>query len=284
MTHSAKKLTTALSRYLLIQNRIRHARSLMLLPRIILAMTMFVSSSVSFGFVIDFECLPPTPASGSGCVAPSDNAQIVGPYTDGTTSVAFGFDTNNDLVIDVPARFEKRGVQGGPVDPIISYVADNPVVQDIDLTTNNVGGDWLLRNPKTPEPDAVTLFSGDDMLIVYSGILPNAASAQVWDLDGLEQWRFEAFDSSDSPITFIDTIPGPGNSTGGQFDGRPYSISFNNLPTLIKTIRVSQIGGSPTAGFGFDNFNATAGIPEPSTLFLATLGLLGIGFHRRKRA
>jgi hypothetical protein len=81
---------------------------------------------------------------------------------DGSTIVTFGIDTNSDLNIDVAARFEGRGT-----DAFFAYVTDTD--DDFDKTATGSGGDWLLRNPKESEPNALNISDGNAFLVKYSG-------------------------------------------------------------------------------------------------------------------
>jgi hypothetical protein len=53
-------------------------------------------------------------------------------------------------IIDVAARFEGRRT-----DAIFAYVTDTD--DDLDKTATGSGGDWVLRNPKESEANALNI-------------------------------------------------------------------------------------------------------------------------------
>lgn len=229
--------------------------------------------------LIDFESLP-----GGG--TPTDNQELTSSYSDGATNVTFGFDTNDDFVIDLNARLENRG----GADAISGYLATNH--DDADQSTGGVGGDWMLREPggvtnSAAESPIVNMGAGDDFLILYSGLLPTSAAGQIWDWDNNEAWLISAFDSSNALISEISTGINTDPNRGGTYDGRPLEFSFSGLSSAIAMIRISFTGTAANAGFAFDNFNAneaTSFIPEPGPLALLMAGLMGLGYRNRVQA
>lgn len=222
--------------------------------------------------VINFETLP----NGN---TPTDNQQLalLASYNvDGSTSVSFGFDTNDDLVRDVAARLESRT---DATNTNFGYTSSG--VPDADLTTTDEGGNWLLRTPRgLSELPAVNIFTGADFLITYSGTLPNSASGEIWDLDLGEKYQIDALGVGGSVISSIvtpDVTDDENPST--TFNGLPYTFSFSNLNNPIAFIRISgtDIGVSP-GGFAFDNFDATnpvdppVGTPEPTSVLALIVG------------
>ncbi len=235
--------------------------------------TALVVGGLSRAATIDFETLP-----GGG--TPTDNGPLglTATYQDGATFVSFGWDTDNDLVADVAALFESHVVDSGQ-----GYVAGPSNTSDLDLTPNGQGGDFFLRRPGGVNPNP----GGDDFLISYSGFLPTSASGEIWDLDAGEHWQIDALDIGGGVIATINTpvgnnIPNDPNN----FDGLPYTFSFNNLSVGIQTIRISLLQNNPNVGFAFDNFNATQPatvIPEPASLAMGLTGLALMGFYARRK-
>lgn len=224
------------------------------------------ASSVSAA-VIDFE----TDAFGA---VPVDDAMVAGIFFDGPTGVRFGFDTDGDLAIDAPAHFENRW--NGFDAPYAAYsaaTAPGGTIADADLSPGNIGGDWLLREPKGAETPTASVFVGGDWFIVeYSGVLPGACSGEIWDVDFGEQYVVNAYDAlgnligSYAPPVGIDAwLPGSRNGLDSGF-------AFSGLSAPIAKLGIylqSTIGGG---GFAFDNFNATQ-VPAPSPTALLVLGL-----------
>jgi hypothetical protein len=230
--------------------------------------------------VISLLCLPTAGSAGTltfetlpDGATPTDNAELTTPYIDASTSVTFGFDTNDDLSIDVNARFEKRGT-----DPTYAYVTDTD--DDLDKTGTGEGGDWVLRNPRDAEPNALNLLNSA-FLIKYSGTLSANVSGQIWDIDAGEQYSIEAFNEFNAFLFGTLTPVGPGTCCGGPADGLPFTFSFTNAITPVATIRITQMQGDRAAGFAFDNFSTTE-VPEPSSVMLLLGGIAVLGVRFRK--
>jgi hypothetical protein len=236
------------------------------LQRVILVVVLLsLPTSIRAG-TITFETRP----DGS---TPTDNEELTTSYLDASTSITFGFDTNSDLQIDVNARLERRDN-----DPIAAYVTDTD--DDLDKTGTGEGGEWVLRNPKESEPNALNLLN-NAFLVKYSGTLATSVSGQIWDIDAGEQYNIEAFDQFNAFLFNTLTPVGPGTCCGGPADGLPFTFSFASVTTPIATIRITQLQGDRSAGFAFDNFS-TNPVPEPSTIVLLIGGMMMLGLRLRK--
>ena len=226
--------------------------------------------------VIDFEL----DAFGT---TPVDDAVVSGVFFDGLTGVRFGFDTDHDLAIDAPAHYENRW--NGFDAPYAAYSAATIPGQNIadeDLSPGNIGGDWLLREPKGLETPGASVFVGGDVFIVeYSGVLPLACSGEIWDVDFGEQYVVNAYDALDNLIgTYVPPVGIDANLPGSR-NGLDTGFSFSGLSAPIAKLGIhlqSTIGGG---GFAFDNFNATQ-VPAPGAA--ATLGIGLFVSTRRRRA
>jgi hypothetical protein len=221
--------------------------------------------------VIDFETLP------DGTTTPTDNADLTSSYTVDGITTTFGFDIDGDLAFDANAVFESRkpGTGGG-----FAYIDKG--FQDVDRTTTNEGGDWLLRSPNQLNLfDNVPNRTAADFIVQYTGTPVRSASGQLWDIDGGETFSIEALDSAGALISSITTPSVPNNEGPNTFSGLPYNFSFSNLGSDIGFIRISGISRIGGRAIGFDNFEAAGSsvnpeptsVPEPASL----LGLLAVG-------
>ena len=232
--------------------------------------TLSFGSSAGIAAIIGFEELPDG-------TTPTDDAALTDSYEENGTLITFGFDTNNDLVIDRDAVFESRNDSGAE----LAYTHSN--IPDLDRTTNGEGGNWLLRAPGN-----LSIFTNSSTFLVqYSGATVNSASGQLWDIDYTERYLIEALSSSGVLLDSFLTPTVLDNEGPNTFSGLPFDFSFDALSDNIGFIRVtgqkqSTFGG----GFAWDNFNATQSdlpspsepmpVPEPLSAFGTILGA-GIG-------
>lgn len=232
---------------------------------IVVAVLLYFPASSSAG-TITFETRP-------AGTTPTDNEELTAPYVDASTIITFGFDANGDLNIDVNARFEKRGT-----DPTYAYVTDTE--DDLDKTGTGEGGEWVLRNPKDSEPNALNLLN-NAFLIKYSGTLAASVSGQIWDIDAGEQYNIEAFDAFNTFLFSTLTPVGPGTCCGGPADGLPFTFTFTSSAAPVATIKITQVQGDRAAGFAFDNFSTTP-TPEPSSGMLLIGGIIILSLWLRR--
>ena len=218
-------------------------RTITHLRRAIFAFTLFCLPAQGGAGTLTFEALPEG-------TTPADNAQLLTPYTDGPTLVAFGFDTNGDFSIDVPARFERRG-------PDTRFAYQTSLGDDADKTATQEGGNWVLRAPQTSEPfGPLSISQGAAFLVKYAGTLPVAIAGQVWDIDSGEQVKIEVFDASGGLIASTLSFVGAGGCCDGPTDGLPFTYSFNNLSAPAAAVRITETQGISFSFLGFDNFTS----------------------------
>lgn len=91
----------------------------------------------------------------------------------------------------------------------------------------------------------------------------------------------QAYDSNNDLVTSALSPVGSTNGAG-SLDGLPWSFAlsggaFTRIDFVFTGTKQAGIG------LGFDNFN-TASVPEPGTLGLLALGLLGTVATRRRKA
>ncbi len=240
--------------------------------------------------IINFET---TPSS----LTPIDNevlSNIVGTgsydivFPGGITTVLFGFDTDGDVAtLERTAHFEDRtnaDFMNVFNTSQIAYTIGKPVTSaDTDLSNGSIGGNWLIRSPRTDAEDGtLDLFGTDNYFVVqYSGDLPNSASGQLWDLDNDEIYLIEALNASQTVIGSQTLISAGSGENPGTANGKETLFSFNEIEP-ISFIRITGLQKGTGGGFAFDNFNATEPanetIPEPSSLLgLFVIGILGVG-------
>jgi hypothetical protein len=240
------------------------------------AVSMQLSSSVQ-AQVIDFESLP----NGSPS---TDNQPLLAPYTlSNGTAVTFGFDINNDLIIDYNAIIDSRNDNQAAYTSSLSGVS----VPDADLTPNRAGGNFLLRAPAlATEGVTLNVFNNvpgttpASFLVQYSGTPVNSLSGEIWDIDAGERYLVEALTAGGGLISSFLTPVVPAGEGPGTFNALPYKISFSNLSQDIGFLRVSGSSRITGGGFAFDNFDAIGAtistVPEPNSLLgLVAMGSLG---------
>ena len=92
-----------------------------------------------------------------------------------------------------------------------------------------------------------------------------------------------AFDSADQLLeTFVQTYPQDGPLAP---DGRPWDFYYDDQLRFVQleTANISRLHIQPSAhdGFSIDDFGYQV-IPEPGSLALVGLGLVGVGLRRRR--
>ncbi|BDS07156.1 hypothetical protein NT6N_21960 [Oceaniferula spumae] len=250
------------------------------------------------GAVITFESLP-----GGG--TPTDNQRGQPTYQDGGTTASFGFlaDTGNPFTTSVNVAavvFEQRQKpnQNNTQDRTFAYTSlGSTDVDRTDTNGNNIadgqGGAWFIRTQRGYS-SALTGQTGNEtnqnittgqFLVTYTGVLPTSLSGELWDIDSsngdVERYTVRAYDGLGNVIASQISPAGLGESAGNTLDGRPWTFSFDGLSQGVAYVGIQQTGGPPR-GFAFDNFNATSGVPEPSTSILAFMGI-GCLLMRRNR-
>ena len=103
-----------------------------------------------------------------------------------------------------------------------------------------------------------------------------AASGEIWDIDGPEQYQVSAYNADGGLINSL-------TSPHGGLDGKPWAFAFSVDPEsgqVIDRIEIEASGTGTLRGFAFDNFDAfglssaTHATPLPAAL---PLGIMGIG-------
>lgn len=225
--------------------------------------------------VIDFE-------SDSVGALPADDANVNGIFFDGGTGMRFGFDTDNDLVIDAPAHYEYRwNGFDAPTAAYSSASSTYPVNADVDHSPGNIGGDWLVREPKGTESPSASVFAGADWFIVeYSGLLPTSCSGEIWDVDFGEQYVVNAYDSLGGLIaTYVPPV-GIDADLPGSRNGLDTLFFFSGLSTPIAKLGIYLQSTQGGGGFAFDNFNGTQ-IPAPGAAVVIGMGA-AVRMRRRR--
>ncbi len=239
--------------FVVIQLPITYAQPPGVTPRVVI---------VEPDVIIDFE-------SDGFEIAPQDNQRMIVPFTANNTFINFGFDLNDDLIIDTPALFERYG-EDGTDSFIVSRCGDQDIeaAWDVDCTPDGQGGDFFLRNP-----ESVSLLSGHDLIIEYTGALPNSLSGQLWDVDFRgedlsDAYLIEAFDTQgvllrEVAISKFD-LP-------SSLDGLPFTFSL----VTTNPIRRVRISSNNVGALGFDNFTPVRNLGrfnQISHIYLVPLG------------
>ncbi|UZD66472.1 PEP-CTERM sorting domain-containing protein [Marinobacter sp. AN1] len=159
------------------------------------------------------------------------------------------------------------------------FITDQVSSPDVDLSNGTPGlGNWFVRT----EGEIGQRGSGSIFLsIFYDGIV-TGASGEIWDIDGntgqgTEKWNVVALNNG-SEVLSVASPEGFNNGTLSR-DGLPWFFELNGA--VFDQINFEFAGTKEFGvGLGFDNF--TSSVPEPGTLGLLGLGLLGLGAARRR--
>lgn len=169
-----------------------------------------------------------------------------------------GFDgTDSFLSWAAPA-----GIDGG------AYWGSSPALAQL--------GDYVLKIGAGHMP----YFNADHfkLSIGYDAAV-SSASAQIWDIDGSEQFSVVGYDANGNQVASVDS------PTGGN-DGDGWTWSLNAAEGFsISTIEINLIGGGNLQGIAFDNFNSTASthtVPIPAAFPVGLLGMIGLIVQRKR--
>jgi len=243
---------------------------------------IFLVLALSFSYrslagLIDFE----TTATG---LIPTDNGIISLDdefMTDGV-SVKFGFDTNGNGQVNSQGVFEQVG--GGEEGGKSGFMSKYDNKYDIAATgSESLLGVFFLRQKNAYQPFGT-------FHIIYDALNPvTSASGEIWDIDGhngnTEQFFVEAFNGEEILAAILSPL---GKKSGKKsLDGKPWTFGFSGLSDITR-IEISFIGSkSKGIGLAFNNFSPiedisarTNSVPEPSTLAIFSLGLIGLASSR----
>ena len=111
-----------------------------------------------------------------------------------------------------------------------------------------------------------------------------AASGQVWDIDGPQQYQVTAFDANDAAVASLE-------SPIGGLDAAPWNWSVEvDGGVSISKVEIESIGNGTLGDFAFDNLNfgqADAGTtghnaPLPAAFPVGIVGLMAAAAMRRR--
>ena len=160
--------------------------------------------------------------------------------------------------------FEASGTDG--TDAFVSRAAD---ASHDDSTAGSLGNYFLKAGTGHMEYAKAKYFK---LSIDYTEPT-HRAQAEIWDIDGPEQYQVTAYDTNGNSVGTL-------TSPQGGLDSKPWFWRFETSgDQKIASIEISEIGSGNLRGFAFDNFEAHPG-PGPAAL---PLGLIGLGLLTLKR-
>ncbi len=245
-------------------------------------LAVFCCVSARAADVITFEAVP-------GGATPIDDALLNSPYNISVGTVRFFYDVNGnnqyDSGVDVLPAFE--AVKHDSVNAFASAWDNSADTPRPGFETEL--GSFFLRtagsgNPATLPPPPPGPFIAQ---CITTGTI-SGFSGELWDIDGgsnggTEQWRVEVLGSSGSVLA-SELSPLGVNESAASLDGLPWTFSFDGLPSIAKSVRVTFVGSKTNGiGFAFNNFSVGV-VPEPNSLILWSLAFIGTPAYIRKRS
>jgi hypothetical protein len=243
-----------------------------------MAMLILFSVSQARAGLITFEL----DANG---ITPTDNG-IVGLndiFFDGDVGISFGFDTDNDGILDQNAVYEVAGnIDRGNNDTgFKGEYGDDTAAPNYAL---QLGHFFLRQSTPYSQFGIFTILYNSEHPIV-------AASGEIWDIDGklkndkTEQFLVEAFNGD----TLLASIMSP-LGIDRSLDAKPWTFGFNNLSDINK-IEISFVGGKKSGiGLAFNNFspiqdlsNNRVSVNEPDTLFLVLISVAFLFINSKRK-
>lgn len=257
-------------------------RGLFLVPVLVFNVCALAATG-THAALIDFETTP-----GGG--APSDDLSLPlgSPYTFASIpglQVRFGIDANSDGVVETNSVFEHAGLD--PFEPPNGGFSGSAGTDTADAGFAAQLGNFFLRGPTGGADFGI-------FVITYSGTtIVTAASGEIWDIDGTalspggtgftEEYTVLAYDSANNLLATQISPLGTVTSAIAPLDGQPWVFSFSGLSAGISKITIDFTGTKPNGiGLAFNNFNPTAGVPEPASLLLAAMATAFIALRRRR--
>jgi hypothetical protein len=234
----------------------------------------------TFAGLINFE----TTASGA---TPTDNGviNVNDAFMADGVSVSFGFDTTGDGNVDSHGVFEEIG--GGRENRNSGFMSSYGDKYDRAAT----GFEPLLGNFFLRQKDAYEPFG--TFHITYDAENPvTSASGEIWDIDGhnnnTERFLVEAFNGAESLASILSPLGS--NHGSNSLDGKPWAFGFHGLSDITR-IEITFTGTKESGiGLAFNNFSPIEdvseqinSVPEPSTVAIFALGIVGLVSRRFKK-
>ncbi|MBS3803304.1 MAG: PEP-CTERM sorting domain-containing protein [Oleiphilaceae bacterium] len=163
------------------------------------------------------------------------------------------------------------------------FLNDQNGIYDDQFSASPGLGDWFLRT----EGEIGSRGGQDIFLSILFDEAVTFASGQIWDIDGndaqgTEQWNVVALNGGNILNQQLSPL---GDSNGpGSLDGLPWAFTVGDIGAFDQ-INFRFAGSKMEGvGLGFDNFRSAVSVPEPGTLGLLGLGLIGVVAARRRKA